>query len=110
MDAYMPAWRGLRVELVPELRRLVPEIPGARGVSRAEDALLASDCLLVAADAENHGLEAALGADALEGPRLARGGARLGWKRWVGLLRAGAGRVDIGETPLADDPIPELVD
>src|SRR5947207_5460404 len=110
MDAHMAAWRGLRVELVPEFRRLMAEIPGAGGVARAEDALLAPDRLLVAADAEDHTLEAALGDNALEAQRLARGGARLGRKRRVGLLHPGTGRVDIGETPLPDDPIPELVD
>src|SRR5512135_18530 len=85
MDADVAARRRIGVELVPELRRLLPEIPGAGRIARAEHALLAADRLLVAANAEDHALEAALLDDALQAQRLARGGARLRRQRGIGL-------------------------
>src|SRR5215471_4950861 len=110
VHAHVAARRRLRVEAVPELRRLVPEVPAARGIAWAKDSFLAADRLLVAADAEDHAAEAALGDDALETEGLARGGARLGRQRGIGLLGAGAGRIDIGKAPLADDPVAERID
>src|SRR5579885_1365971 len=78
VHADVAAGRRLGVEPVPELRRLMPEVPGARGVAGAEDALLAADGLLVPADAEDDAAEAALRDDPLEPERLARGGAGFG--------------------------------
>src|SRR5262249_983855 len=51
MYAQMRARRQVCVEVVPELRGLVPEIPVAAVATGAEDALLGAHALLVAADA-----------------------------------------------------------
>src|SRR3546814_18265231 len=51
VNSDMGAGREIGLVLVPELRRLVAEIPGAGLAARAEHALLGAGRLLVAADA-----------------------------------------------------------
>src|SRR3546814_16948221 len=57
----MGAGREIGLVLVPELRRLVAEIPGAGLAARAEHALLGAGRLLVAADAGDDSLQLVLG-------------------------------------------------
>src|SRR5262249_6065621 len=61
MDAQVGAFRQVGIELVPELRRLVLEVPMAGVAARAEHALLGARGFLVAADARDDAGEAVLG-------------------------------------------------
>src|SRR3546814_2487390 len=60
VDADVGARREVGLELVPELRRLVAEVPGPALAARAEHPLLGPRRLLVAADAGDHPLEGVL--------------------------------------------------
>src|SRR6185436_871222 len=53
MDSDMRAWRKRRLELIPEFRRLIPEIPIAMFVARREVALLGSRPFFVCAHTQN---------------------------------------------------------
>src|SRR3546814_20947623 len=57
----MGAGREIGLVLVPELRRLVAEIPGAGLAARAEHAPLGAGRLLVAADAGDDSIQLVLG-------------------------------------------------
>src|SRR3546814_9303818 len=57
VDANVGARREVGLELVPELRRLVAEVPGPALAARAEHPLLGPRRLLVAADAGDHPLQ-----------------------------------------------------
>ena len=58
MDAHVGAFREIGLVLVPELGRLVLEVPAAVLAARAEHALLGAGRLLVAADAGDQAVEA----------------------------------------------------
>src|SRR5262249_40297604 len=77
MDAHMRAFRQLALEVIPEFRRLVAEVPGTALGARREHTLLGTGRLLVAADAGDDALELELvehvpEADGLAGGRTRR--------------------------------------
>jgi hypothetical protein len=106
----MHVGRKVGLIVIPEFGRLVAKVPASIGSAGTEDALLAADQLLVAADAEQDSAETPLGDDRFQSQRLARRGARGRRQRRVGRLDRGAGRVDVIETPFVEQPVAECVD
>ena len=72
----MRAGRRRSVELIPEFRRLVADIPSALEAARREHALFRARRLFVAADAGDQSVETVFGECELQSFGLARGGAR----------------------------------
>ena len=72
MDADVCAGREVGLELVPEFRRLVAEIPFGVLATRTEDTFLGAGRFLVPADTGNHGLHVLLGDQAFQRFGLAR--------------------------------------
>src|ERR1035437_2794556 len=75
VNADMCPWLKVRLELVPQLRRLVLEVPFHILVARAEIAFLGPRWFLVAADADNHAGEVVLQQHGLERVLLQRAAA-----------------------------------
>ncbi len=73
MDPQMGPGREVGVELVPEFRRLVAEVPLPGVAARAEHPLLGAHALLVAADPGDDAGELVLGDGVAQAQRLARG-------------------------------------
>jgi hypothetical protein len=86
--------------LVPELRRLVLEVPGVARVARAEVALLGPRALLVAADPGDQAVEAVPREGAVQPGGLARRRAGRGRQGRVHLLDGRAGLDEELEAPL----------
>ncbi len=109
MDAHVRAFRQVALEVVPEFRRLVAEVPGAAFGARREHALLGAGRLLVAADAGDDALELELLQHVLEADGLARGGARGRRQAGVDLLDRRAIAHDQIEVPRLGEAVAELV-
>src|SRR5919199_2080918 len=105
VDADVRAFREAGHVLVPELGRLVLQIPARVLAARREIALLGADRLLVAADAGDQALEAVLLDRGLEAQRLARGRAGGGRQGRVGGLDRRAQLADEVEVPLLCVPV-----
>src|SRR3954447_6106471 len=87
----MRALRRRRIEMIPELRRLVAHVPIALKAARREHTLLGTRGLFIAADAGNQAVEAVFGERHLEALGLARGGTGGGRQRWVDGINRRAG-------------------
>src|SRR5262245_60742256 len=79
MNPQMGAGRRRRVEVVPELRRLVAHVPEAFGAAWGEYPLLRRRSFFIASDAGDQAVETMLGERELEAFGLARG--RAGGRR-----------------------------
>src|SRR5580692_899660 len=80
MDAQMSARRRRGVEVIPEFRRLIADIPAALDPARREHPLLGAGRLLVAANAGEQAVEAVFGERELQPFGLARGRAGRRWQ------------------------------
>src|SRR3954453_4974305 len=109
MDAQMRALRRRRIEMIPELRRLVAPVPIALQAARREHTLLGTRGLFIAADAGNQAVEAVFGESHLEALGLARGGTGGRRQPWVDGINRGAGLDGQIEIPLLAVVIAEAI-
>ena len=109
MDAQMRAGRQPGVEVVPEFRRLVADVPVALEAARGEHPLLGAGRLLVAADAGDQPVEAVLGERELQSFGLARRRAGGGRQRRVDRFERRAWLDDEVEVPFAGVAVAERI-
>src|SRR6478752_7823318 len=109
MDAQMRALRRRCIEMIPELRRLITDVPIAFEAARREHALLGARGFLVAADAGNQAVETVFAERHLEALGLARGGTGGRRQRWVDGINRRAGLDAQIEIPLLAVVIAEAI-
>ena len=91
VNAQMRARRRRGVELVPEFRRLIANVPSALGAARRKHPFLGAGGFLVAANAGDQSVKTIFGERELQPVGLARGGSRRGRQGWIDGLQRRAG-------------------